>query len=145
MSATQHIKVKITLRLTVSHSICLGVEPTLRLVTRYCFLSECCCLKFAILFLWGALSDERTGLQFAVQSLSGPSHAELVAILYWLISDSRKFTSTWTSLVRANGGLWGILKYLVGIWTLACRRPLSSVGRGHFHLLKTFPKWGRSS
>jgi hypothetical protein len=36
------------------------------LVTRYYFLSECCCLKFAVLFLWGALSDERTGLQFAV-------------------------------------------------------------------------------
>jgi hypothetical protein len=36
------------------------------LATRYYFLSECCCLKFAVLFLWGALSDERTGLQFAV-------------------------------------------------------------------------------
>jgi hypothetical protein len=34
--------------------------------TRYYFLSECFCLKFASLFLWGALSDERTGLQFAV-------------------------------------------------------------------------------
>jgi hypothetical protein len=27
---------------------------------------ESCCLKSAVLFLWGALSDERTGLQFAV-------------------------------------------------------------------------------
>jgi hypothetical protein len=43
----------------------------LGLATRYYFLSECCCLKFAVLFLWGALSDERTGLQFAVQSLNG--------------------------------------------------------------------------
>jgi hypothetical protein len=34
------------------------------LATRYYFQSECCCLKFAVLFLWGALSDERTGLQF---------------------------------------------------------------------------------
>jgi hypothetical protein len=24
---------------------------------RYYFLSECCCLKFAVLYLWGALSD----------------------------------------------------------------------------------------
>jgi hypothetical protein len=39
-------------------------------VTRYYFLSEGCCLKVAVLFLWGALSDERTGLQFAVQSLN---------------------------------------------------------------------------
>jgi hypothetical protein len=28
------------------------------LATRYYFLSECCCLKFAVLFQWGALSDE---------------------------------------------------------------------------------------
>jgi hypothetical protein len=33
-------EVKVTLRLTVSQSVCLGVEPTLGLVTRYCFLSE---------------------------------------------------------------------------------------------------------
>jgi hypothetical protein len=37
------------------------------------FLSEGFCLKVAVLFLWGALSDERTGLQFAVQSLNDPS------------------------------------------------------------------------
>jgi hypothetical protein len=36
------------------------------LATRYYFLSECCCLKFAVLYLLGTLSDERTGLQFAV-------------------------------------------------------------------------------
>jgi hypothetical protein len=36
------------------------------LATRYYFLSECCCLKFAVFYLLGALSDERTGLQFAV-------------------------------------------------------------------------------
>jgi hypothetical protein len=35
----------------------------------------------------GALSDERTGLQFAVQSLSGPSRAEPVTILCCLIWD----------------------------------------------------------
>jgi hypothetical protein len=58
------------------------------LATRYFFLSECCCLKFALLFLWGALSDERTGLQFAVQLLIGPSRAEPVTILYCLIWDS---------------------------------------------------------
>jgi hypothetical protein len=31
------------------------------LATRYYFLSECCCLTFTVLFLWGVLSDERTG------------------------------------------------------------------------------------
>jgi hypothetical protein len=29
---------------SVSQSVCLGVEPTLGLVTRYYFLSEGCCL-----------------------------------------------------------------------------------------------------
>jgi hypothetical protein len=43
-----------------------GVEPILGFVTRYYFLSEGFSLKVAFLFLWGALSDERTGLQFAV-------------------------------------------------------------------------------
>jgi hypothetical protein len=55
------------------------------LVTRYYFLSEGCCLKFAVMILWGALSDERTGLQFVVQSLDGPRRAEPVTILYFLI------------------------------------------------------------
>jgi hypothetical protein len=48
------------------------------LATRYYFLSECCCLKLAVLFSWGALSDKSTGLQFAVQSLNGPSRTEPV-------------------------------------------------------------------
>jgi hypothetical protein len=51
------------------------------------FLSESYRLKVAILFLWGALSDERTGLQFAVQSLNGPSRAEPITIIYCLIWD----------------------------------------------------------
>jgi hypothetical protein len=43
------------------------VSSTLvRLVTRYYFPPECCCLKFAVLYLLRALFDERTGLQFAV-------------------------------------------------------------------------------
>jgi hypothetical protein len=50
------------------------------LATRYYFLPEGCCLKVAVLFLWGDLSEERTDLQFAVQSLNGPSRSEPVAI-----------------------------------------------------------------
>jgi hypothetical protein len=73
---------------SVSQSVCIGVEPTLWLVTRYYFLSEDCCLKVAVLFLWDALSDERTDLQFPMQSLSGPSRIESMTILYLLIWDS---------------------------------------------------------
>jgi hypothetical protein len=51
-------------------------------------LCESCCVKVAALFLRGALSDERTGLKFAVQSLNRPSRAEPVIILYCLIWDS---------------------------------------------------------
>jgi hypothetical protein len=58
------------------------------LVTRCYFLSECCCQKVAVLFLWGALSDDRTDLQFAMQSFNGPSRAEPVTVLYSLIGDS---------------------------------------------------------
>jgi hypothetical protein len=45
------------------------VKPILGFMTRYYFLSEGFCLKVAVLSPWGALSDERTGLQFAVQSI----------------------------------------------------------------------------
>jgi hypothetical protein len=58
-------EVEVTLRLTVSQSVLVS-SILVGLATRYYFLSKCCCLKFAVLYLLGALSDERTGLQFAV-------------------------------------------------------------------------------
>jgi hypothetical protein len=67
------IEVEVTLQLTVSQSVsqsvCQGIEPALGLVTRYYFLSEGCFLKVAVLSLWGALSDERSGLSFVFLSL----------------------------------------------------------------------------
>jgi hypothetical protein len=60
---TIDIRVRITLRLTVSQSVCLGVEPRLGHMIRYLFL-----LKVAVLSIWGALSDERSGLSFASHS-----------------------------------------------------------------------------
>jgi hypothetical protein len=53
------VKVKDTLRRTVSQSVSLGIEPYLRLMTRYLLP-----LDSYTVFLWGALSDERTGLYF---------------------------------------------------------------------------------
>jgi hypothetical protein len=50
-------KFEVTLRLTISQSVVLVSSTLVGLATRYYFLSECCCLKFAVLFLWGALSD----------------------------------------------------------------------------------------
>jgi hypothetical protein len=59
----EHYKFEVTLQLTVSQYVLVS-STLVRLATRYYFLSECFCLKFAVLFLWGALSDERTGLQY---------------------------------------------------------------------------------
>jgi hypothetical protein len=51
----------------------------------YYYLSEGFCLKVTVMSVWGALSDERTGLQFAGQSFNGLSYAEPITILYCLI------------------------------------------------------------
>jgi hypothetical protein len=83
----KQVNVEVTLLLTVRKYILVS-STLVGLATRYYFLSECCCLKFSVLFLWGALFDERTGLQFAVQSHNGTSRAESVTILYYLIWDS---------------------------------------------------------
>jgi hypothetical protein len=73
-------QVQVTLRLTVSQSVCLGVGP----MTRFHFL-----LSFAgqLLYFssWDALSDERTGLQCVVQSVGGQSRGGLVIMHYCLI------------------------------------------------------------
>jgi hypothetical protein len=57
------VKVKVTLRLTVSQSVSLGIEPHLGLATRYSLF-----FYSYGLILWGALSDERTGLSFVYAS-----------------------------------------------------------------------------
>jgi hypothetical protein len=64
-SQSVEVGVKVTLRLTVSQYVLVSSTPV-GLATRYYFLSECCRLKFTVLYLLGALSNERTGLQFAV-------------------------------------------------------------------------------
>jgi hypothetical protein len=60
-----YFEVEVTLRLTISQYV-LASSTLVGLATRDYFMSECCCLKFAVLYLRGALSDERTGLQSVV-------------------------------------------------------------------------------
>jgi hypothetical protein len=62
MGVKVKFKFKVTLQLTVSQSVSLCVEPHLGLMTRYLLLFDSYGLVF--FFLWGALSDERTGLSF---------------------------------------------------------------------------------
>jgi hypothetical protein len=63
-ASVQMQKVKVMLRLTVSQSVCLDVEPLLILMTGCLLL-----LTNTIVSLWGALSDERSGLSIVSQSL----------------------------------------------------------------------------
>jgi hypothetical protein len=58
VKSTDSGKVKVTLWLMVSQSVCLSVEPALGLVTRFFFF------KVSALSLRGALSDETPGLPF---------------------------------------------------------------------------------
>jgi hypothetical protein len=53
-------RVRVTFRLTVSQSVCLGVETRLGLMTRYLFMIG----KLQSCLHGGALSDERTDLSF---------------------------------------------------------------------------------
>jgi hypothetical protein len=48
------VEVEVTLRQSVSQYVLVS-STLLGLAARYYFLSECCCLKFAVLYLWGAL------------------------------------------------------------------------------------------
>jgi hypothetical protein len=52
---TTSVKFEVTLRLTVSQSVTLGVEPHFGLMTRYLIPFD----SYGP-FLWGALSDKRT-------------------------------------------------------------------------------------
>jgi hypothetical protein len=62
-----NLEVEVTLRLTVSQSLCLGIEYPCGTCDQILFpvgmlLSEIC----GLVFVGRPLSDERTGLQFAV-------------------------------------------------------------------------------
>jgi hypothetical protein len=48
------VEVKVTLQLTVSQYVLVS-STLVGLATTYYFLPECCCLKFSVLYLWGAL------------------------------------------------------------------------------------------
>jgi hypothetical protein len=62
------VKVRVTLGLTVSHYVLVSI-PLCGRLTRYCFLFKSLGLESVVLSLWGALSDERSGLSFVSHSL----------------------------------------------------------------------------
>jgi hypothetical protein len=92
---TGQVKVKATLRLTVSQSVSLGVDPHLGLMTRCLLLF----LTVTALCLWGALSDERMGLSFVYTA--GPCQRSLSRVrvpwdscTYFTVSDFRLIFSS---------------------------------------------------
>jgi hypothetical protein len=98
------VKVKVTLRQTVSQSVSLGVEPHLGIMTRYFHY----CLAVTVLFLWGAHSDERTGVfciccwPFPAQPFSCPSPLELATIFYCFTFETSLFVASYDS--QGHGG-----------------------------------------
>jgi hypothetical protein len=89
------VKVKVTLRLTVDQSVSQSVSLG--------------CLTVSVLFLWGALSDERMGLVFFIccwilpaQSFSGPSPLGLATIFYCLRFETSVFVTSYDS--QGHGG-----------------------------------------
>jgi hypothetical protein len=65
---------------------------------RYYFLSEGCFLKFAVLSLWGALSNEWSGLSFVFLSL----------VIYHYLCHHQCQASNWATLFLGdiNMGTW---------------------------------------
>jgi hypothetical protein len=85
------VKVKVTLRLTVSQSVSLGVEPRPDI-----YYSS----TVTVLFLWGALSDQRTGLSFIYAV--GPSQHSLSRVQYCLRFETSLFVASYDS--QGHGG-----------------------------------------
>jgi hypothetical protein len=50
-NVSNYFEVEVTLQLTVSQYVLVS-STLVGFATKYYFLSECCCLKFAVLFLW---------------------------------------------------------------------------------------------
>jgi hypothetical protein len=59
------------------------------LVTKYYFLFEGCFFKFAVLSLWGALSDERSGLSGKINVITTDGQAVSLSWCQAPLSDPR--------------------------------------------------------
>jgi hypothetical protein len=101
---------------SVTQSVSLGVEPHLGLMTRHLLLFD----SYGLVFLWGALSDERTGMSFVYSA--GPCQRSLFRVQvpwesrpYFTVSDLK--TSLFVASYDPQGHGGGIRpRHHTGSW-----------------------------
>jgi hypothetical protein len=101
------VKVKVTLRLTVSQSVGFGFEPHLRLMTRYLLIFDSYGLVFMGRPLW---REDRSVFciccwSLPTQSFSGPSPLGLATIFYCLRFETSLFVASYDSQGHGEG-IW---------------------------------------
>jgi hypothetical protein len=118
--------IEVTLQLKVSQSVCQGIEPTLELVTRYYFLFEgTFFLKVAVFSLWGALSDERSGLSFVFLSPVIYYYLQQTFTLHVFYSSAiyiqyiqASFSLAWYSILCSTTYYFSNYRSSLGTWTV---------------------------
>jgi hypothetical protein len=89
------VKVKVTLRLTVSQSVSLGVEPHLGLMTRYLLLFD----SYGLVFVGApSLTRGRVCLLYMLLAL-----ASAATVFYCLRSETSLFVASYDSLGHGGG------------------------------------------
>jgi hypothetical protein len=121
------LKVKVTLRLTVSQSVSLGVEPHLGLMTKHFLLFDIYGLVFGGLPLWredGSVMC-RCCWPLPAQSFSGPSPLGLATEFYCLRFETSLFVGSYDSQGH-GGGIRPRLHTGLTIYSLLCLSNFSS-------------------
>jgi hypothetical protein len=108
-----YVEVKLTLRPTVSRSVCLGVKHPSGAQNQIFFSFSFCCQAVAGLLMWGALSDERTGLSFTTApGRRQRSHIYRGQIQYYMSSTFTIYMSA-IYIVVESGSLWTSAIYIL--------------------------------